>query len=730
MTPKFSEDRVENQTETRSEPQPDTDTQRKKIIPEPIPSLQTTPNAKQIEDAVRKAFKAGVTEGVKSRQNLIQGSHVSNRTTRSSRPSVATSRIINDPRNYDQESRNLMAEQSMFDPTVITSNQSRRNKTFELSFPQTRKVPSQTVSERGDQISTIQLPQPEQRRKSDIDHSAIIRPSTPELRPIWKPLQFDDDQSMRRNVPDQNSGPGATEFFKRLLKPDESSQLPPDPNKFIRPLPSIGGWVDQIINQERQKVAEATNAVYQVEPNITSQEIAADQDVANLHDVINDWDQPGDNPDANKVMHHAFTAAKTAVMKAITAAKKARNTKKYNPKYSFDRLEKAVEVMLEYGGAVIATAQTDDKDKVRSDLSSRAQVANDVLAELQTEINRQRDIDNAIIDKLISDTAALNRVRNSVGTSPRPSPSRQANVSPSATIYADLQHGQTQTHSRPTQAIPMTETEYKQFLEQKRVEADASKQNDLVKKPKKSKTSQPQVTQPQGNIQMDGDVFCAAGIKAIGDTIRSNQQQLLSNILPQTRNQKESDVSVPVGRGKLKGGQYVPQVNTTDYNRSLNYTPLHQSFRDANQQYMRPNFSQPPPQIPLRPIPERNKRRESDQNGRQRAPPPGPPDDPNDDSSDETSYSSRNFDPSGNRGQGPPGPNGGYRGPPNQGGNGPPPPGPNGGYRGPPNPGGNGPPPPGPPRGPPGGPPGPPPGPPGGPPRARKRPKWGRSLRT
>ena len=248
----------------------------------------------------------------------------------------------------------------------------------------------------------------------------------------------------------------------------------------------------------------------------------------------------------------------------------------------------------------------------------------------------------------------------------------------------------------------MTDAEYSQFLEQKRVEADALKQNEQVKKPKKSKAPQPQVTQPQGNIQMDGNVFCAAGIKAIGDTIRSNQKQILSNVPPLTRNQKESDVSVPIGRGKLKRGQYVPQVTTADYNRSLNYTPLHQRLREANQQYMRPNFSQPPPQIPLRPIPESNERRVSNQNGRHGAPPPGPPDDPNDDSSGETSNSSRNFNPSGNRGQSHPGPNGGYRGPPNQEGNGPPP-----GLPGGPPPGPPGGPPRGPPRGPPGGPPGP-----------------------
>ena len=69
------DDQNENQTETRSEPQPDTNLQKKKIIPELSP--QTTPNAQQIEDAVRKAFEAGVNEGVKLRQGSLIGSYIS-----------------------------------------------------------------------------------------------------------------------------------------------------------------------------------------------------------------------------------------------------------------------------------------------------------------------------------------------------------------------------------------------------------------------------------------------------------------------------------------------------------------------------------------------------------------------------------------------------------------------------------------------------------------------------
>ena len=246
----------------------------------------------------------------------------------------------------------------------------------------------------------------------------------------------------------------------------------------------------------------------------------------------------------------------------------------------------------------------------------------------------------------------------------------------------------------------MTNEENQNFLEQKHLEAEATKRSEKVKKPKKASQTQPQVTQPQGNVQMDGNVFHDAVVNAIGDTIRGNQQRSLHQtqlqVLQQTSNQQqESDVSVPTGSGKLKGGQYVPQVATADYNRSLNYTPLHQRFRDANQQWMssNPDYSRPPPNLvsPLRPIPENNERQESNQNGRQRAPPRGPPDEPSDDSSDETSNGSRGNRQTGN-GQNNQGQNGGgNRGPPNQGGNGAPPPGPPGG----------------PPRGPPGGPPGP-----------------------
>ena len=72
--------------------------------------------------------------------------------------------------------------------------------------------------------------------------------------------------------------------------------------------------------------------------------------MANLNDVIDAWDQGGDGLDANRVMHHAFAASKMSVMKAITAARKARSSKSFNPKSSYNCLEKAVEVMLDYGG--------------------------------------------------------------------------------------------------------------------------------------------------------------------------------------------------------------------------------------------------------------------------------------------------------------------------------------------------------------------------------------------
>ena len=94
-TKQIIDDHNESQTETRSEPQPDSNIQKKKIIPEPSP--QTTPSTQQIEDAVRKAFTAGVNEGVKSRQGSLIGSYISSRTNRLKKPSVAESMIMNDP---------------------------------------------------------------------------------------------------------------------------------------------------------------------------------------------------------------------------------------------------------------------------------------------------------------------------------------------------------------------------------------------------------------------------------------------------------------------------------------------------------------------------------------------------------------------------------------------------------------------------------------------------------
>ena len=115
-----------------------------------------------------------------------------------------------------------------------------------------------------------------------------------------------------------------------------------------------------------------------------------DPDMANLNDVVNKWDKLGDRTDPNKAMHHAFIAAKSKVTKAIMAARKARNTKTYNPKASYNRLEKSVETMLEFGGAVIAGTMGNEKAKVKLDLSGRVQVANDVLEELQGDQTRQR----------------------------------------------------------------------------------------------------------------------------------------------------------------------------------------------------------------------------------------------------------------------------------------------------------------------------------------------------
>ena len=206
-------------------------------------------------------------------------------------------------------------------------------------------------------------------------------------------------------------------------------------------------------------------------------------------------------------------------------------------------------------------------------------------------------------------------------------------------------------------------------MEQKCVEADAVKKAEKVPKPKKStfkvpqpQVPQPHVPQPQGNIRMDGNVFCDAVVNAVGDTIRDNQKRTNQQPAPtqaQQRvcNQHESKVSEPTPRGKLKGGQYIPQVTTAVYNRPLNSTPLHQRFRDANQNCVyNTDFSQPPPSFQTwRPNPERDNRDnrnegcESDQNyGHQQAPAGGPPDKPGDDSSDETSINSRGKGPAGN----------------------------------------------------------------------------------
>ena len=74
-------------------------------------------------------------------------------------------------------------------------------------------------------------------------------------------------------------------------------------------------------------------------------------------------------------------------------------------------------------------------------------------------------------------------------TRPSPSPSErtkrqtQNTANSNATIYADLdlQQGPAQTQFRQTQALPMTDEEYHNFLEQKRLEAEATKNRKRLK---------------------------------------------------------------------------------------------------------------------------------------------------------------------------------------------------------------------------------------------------------
>ena len=305
------------------------------------------------------------------------------------------------------------------------------------------------------------------RRNSDVSHSAINRPSTLKLGDDRRPLQ--DAQVTDNFGNNVNDGPQASDFFKRPLPQNEPPpQTSLDPNhRIFQPQPSIGGWVNQIIEKERQKVANrkpgaATNAITPVAPNIALQAIVEDQDVANLNDVSEDWVQGGEGLDANKVMHHAFIIIKASVTKAITAARKARNNKSFNPKHNYERLEKAIKVMLDYGGAVIAAASINEKAKVKLDLSGQVQVTNDALAEFQMDITRQQEREKAIISRLNGNAAANFHLGVTTSTRPSPTPSNQSptqerNVTSNVTIYTNLRHDVTQNQVGPTQAQPISD---------------------------------------------------------------------------------------------------------------------------------------------------------------------------------------------------------------------------------------------------------------------------------
>ena len=82
----------------------------------------------------------------------------------------------------------------MFDPTIITENQSRQtNKTFELSFPQqVAKALSHTASERGHQTSAVPQQQADKIRNSAVDPSIVDLLSTPKLGLNGMPIQADE----------------------------------------------------------------------------------------------------------------------------------------------------------------------------------------------------------------------------------------------------------------------------------------------------------------------------------------------------------------------------------------------------------------------------------------------------------------------------------------------------------------------------------------------------------
>ena len=120
-------------------------------------------------------------------------------------------------------------------------------------------------------------------------------------------------------------------------------------------------------------------------------------------------------------------------------------------------------------------------------------------------------------------------------------------------------------------------------MQRKRVEKERAEKE---KRPKSNpKTKRPQTPQPQPpQQQMNGNVFQDAVVNAVSDTIRNNQlhQKPAPPQPRQIRAHYDSEVSELTGRGKMKGSKYVPRVQTADFNRPLNYRPLHLRFRDAN----------------------------------------------------------------------------------------------------------------------------------------------------
>ena len=103
------------------------------------------------------------------------------------------------PSKYDANCWNVMSNQSMFDPTVITKNQSKQTKKH-LSFLFNVKMPRHWVTQLANKYHQLQLSANSGQKKKLSHYSYFDHLSTPKLGLDRKPMQTEEVRTLKLKI--------------------------------------------------------------------------------------------------------------------------------------------------------------------------------------------------------------------------------------------------------------------------------------------------------------------------------------------------------------------------------------------------------------------------------------------------------------------------------------------------------------------------------------------------